>query len=73
MFPYRIDLMSADNRIAASRDIACVDDEEARLRARSLQGGFAAIEIWCGQRRVRPAVAAARPATGVRLRDAVAC
>lgn len=36
--------------------MACVDDEEALLRAAALKGGFAGVEVWCGHRRVHPAV-----------------
>lgn len=52
---YRAYLLTGDHKVAESRDMACVDDAEALLRARALKRSFAAVEVWCGDRRVHPA------------------
>ncbi|HYM01861.1 MAG TPA: hypothetical protein VET85_02880 [Stellaceae bacterium] len=60
---YRVHLFDRDGRVAARREIFCIDDDEASLRVRDLLQSalppYAEAEIWLREQRVakiKPAI-----------------
>lgn len=51
MQTYRLDLLDEVGKVESSREITCVDDEEALLRAATI-GHPAGVVVWQGHRRV---------------------
>lgn len=51
MHIYRLELLGSDDQVESSREVTCVDDEEALLRALNLAHAHAVI-VWQAHRRV---------------------
>ena len=55
MHAYRCYLLDVQSHIASAKVVECLDDDEAKLRAREIlagKPGYPAIEVWDGARRV---------------------
>jgi len=55
MHAYRCYLLDLESHIACAKVVECLDDDEAKLRAREIlaeKPGCRAVEVWDGSRRV---------------------